>query len=122
MATLLNKNLVRESTVKINDREINITLTADQEIKMKLKGMKSGEVSIPIRDVYCQLTDCEMPEAEPTNGGALAISRTNKSLGKDDLMISLYDLRSHNAISMLDTPTLAKFDQIIKSVIDASKL
>lgn len=120
MATPLNKDIVRESTVKIDDREINITLTSDQEIKMKLKGMKSGEVAIPIRDVYNQLTGRTDEDDKPKKGST-SISREPKTT-KGNPMISLYDLRSHNAISTLDFATLAKFDQIIKSLIDASKL
>tara|TARA_R110000772_G_scaffold193804_1_gene304684 strand:- start:69 stop:434 length:366 start_codon:yes stop_codon:yes gene_type:complete len=121
MATPLNKDIVRESSVKIDDREINITLTSDQEIKMKLKGMKSGEVAIPIRDVYNQLTGRTDEDNDKPKKGSTSISREPKTT-KGNPTISLYDLRSHNAISTLDIPTLAKFDQIIKSLIDASKL
>ena len=39
MATKLDKDITRESSVKIDDREINITLTDKQEIRLKLKGL-----------------------------------------------------------------------------------
>ena len=46
MATKLDKDIIRESTVQIDGREIMVTVSANQEIKFKLKGMKSGELSI----------------------------------------------------------------------------
>lgn len=55
MATVLDKDLTRETTVKVDEREIQITLTENQTISMKLKGMKSGSVEIPIGDLYKQL-------------------------------------------------------------------
>ena len=42
MATSLDKDITREFSVKIDNREINVTLSSNQEIKLKLKGMKSG--------------------------------------------------------------------------------
>lgn len=55
MATILDKDLTRESTVKYDDREIQVTLTAGQDISFKLKGMKSGVLTISIEDLYKQL-------------------------------------------------------------------
>ena len=55
MATILDKDLTRETTVKVDDREIQITLTEGQTISMKLKGMKSGILEIPIEKLYHQL-------------------------------------------------------------------
>lgn len=122
MSTPLNKDVTRESTIKVDDREINITITSNQEIKMKLKGMKSGEVSIPIQDLYYQLigkTDVIVND-KPKKGSTSVIRDVEKSTKKNP-MISLFDLRSQNAISTLDIPTLAKFDQIIKNLIDTIK-
>jgi|TARA_R110000851_G_scaffold196444_2_gene347385 hypothetical protein len=116
MATILNKNLTRESTSTIDGKEITITLTSDQEIELKLKGKRGGGKTIYIKDLYNQLYGLEQSDDDKKKG-AVSVSNTPKKRG-DGKMISLRDLRSHNAISMLDVPTLAKFDQIIKSVID----
>lgn len=126
MATKLEKDITRESTIKVDGKEINISLTANQDISMKLKGMRSGEVKIPIETLYNQLTN-RTPEDNTEDVGPKKIpskgiskSKVQKITHKNP-MLSLYDLRSHNAISGLDVPTMAKFDQIIKSLIDANE-
>lgn len=119
MATKLEKDITRESTVKVEDKEIMVTLTGKQEITMKLKGKRTGAVSIPIETLYNQLTGTE-PVDSKGESKSIAIVKTKK-VSKSNPMMSLYDLRSHNAISTLDLPTIAKFDQIIKSLIDEIK-
>lgn len=116
MATKLEKSITRESTETIDDKEILVTLTEDQEIELKLKGKRGKGEVITIKDLYSHLTGTET-NSQPKEG-SIVVSNAPKKRG-DDKMISLYDLRSHNAISMLDLATLAKFDQIIKSVIDS---
>jgi len=117
MATKLIKNIVRESTEVIDGKEITITLTSDQKIELKLKGKRGSGETIYIKDLYNQLYGLEGSDGDKKKG-VVSISNTPKKRGGGK-MISLSDLRSHNAISMLDIPTLAKFDQIIKSVIDS---
>jgi len=120
MATKLEKNLTRESTVKVEDREILITITADQKISMKLKGMKTGEVNISIEELWHQLNGTEPDEPIKAKTKLLAIRNDQpKKGGKGNPMMSLYDIRSFNAISGLDMPTLVKFEGIIKSLIDS---
>lgn len=119
MATKLEKDITRESTVKVKEKEIMVTLTGKQEVSMKLKGMRSGTVNIPIETLYNQLTGNESVTPTP-KGGVKTISRTKKET-KSNPMMSLYDLRSHNAISTLDLATKAKFDQVIKSLIEEIK-
>jgi|TARA_R110000796_G_scaffold11688_3_gene39378 hypothetical protein len=119
MATILNKDLIRESTQKVNDKEVIITLTAGQEIELKLKGKRGDGKAIYIKDLYAQLYDDEVDNKEPA--GPITISQDKPRKRGDRKMISLYDLRSHNAISMLDIETVCKFDQIIKSVIDSHR-
>tara|TARA_R110000868_G_scaffold203969_4_gene451923 strand:+ start:4342 stop:4731 length:390 start_codon:yes stop_codon:yes gene_type:complete len=129
MATPLTKDLLRESTAKFDNRNICVTLSEDQKIKMKLKGMKSGEVSIGIRELYLQLCGCEDEE-----GSALVKESKSKPVSysrKESLKYVqpdpkvaktiLNDLRSQNAISNLDVATLAKFDGIIVSLLNAYK-
>lgn len=116
MATKLDKDIIRESTIKINDREIIITLTETQEISMKLKGMKSGIVNINILDLYNQLNGDE----EPKNGktGSITIKKSDSINNKNNPSILLNDLRSMNMISNLDYNTKAKFDGIINDLLE----
>lgn len=118
MATKLEKDITRESSIKVDDREIIVTMTEAQGISMKLKGMKSGIVSIPISELYTQLAGVT-PSVEAPKKQMVSIKRnaTNKE-AKAGPMISLTDLRSHNAISVLDYETLVKFEGIIKSMMD----
>lgn len=107
MATKLEKDISRESTVKVDDREIMLTLTKDQKISMKLKGKRTGAVSIGIDELYGQLT-----------GKPITITKSNTKPTKNNPMILLNDLRSQNAITSMDYEFKAKFDTIIKSLID----
>ena len=85
MATKLEKNLTRESSSKAEDREIMITITADQKVSMKLKGMKSGEVNISIEELWHQLngTDPEGESSSAKSSGAVTISRSTPKAGKN---------------------------------------
>jgi hypothetical protein len=119
MATKLLKKLVRESTETIDGKEILITLNEDQKIELKIKGKRGRGETIYIKDLYCQLYGIEVGDSKSTEG-SISITSTKPKRG-DNKMISLFDLRSHNAISTMDLSTIAKFDQIIKSVIDSTK-
>lgn len=124
MATPLDKDLIRESTIKFDNREIMVTLAADQSIKFKLKGMKSGEVTIDIESLYKQLIGHEELEIVNDKKAALVISHEESDddvSSKSGILIDLNDLRSANAISMLDVPTLAKFDGIIADLLKHQK-
>lgn len=119
MATELNKNLTRLSTDEVDGKSIVVTLTSEQEIELKLKGQRGKGQTIYIKDLYAQLNGIELSDKK-SQEGPLSITTADKSRKRGDTkMISLYDLRSQNAISTLDLATLAKFDQIIKSVIDS---
>lgn len=117
MATILNKDIIRESTDKIGDKEIIITLTANQEIELKLKGKRGSGDTIYIKDLYSQLSNKAGDIND--NNGSLIISKDLPRKRGDNKMISLYDLRSHNAISTMEIELKAKFDALIKSVIDS---
>ena len=119
MATKLDKDITRETNVKINDKEVIITLTANQEVSMKLKGTRGKSVSTPIEGLYNQLTGNIVIKDNDTPKSISVVKQ--KKVSKTNPMISLYDLRSHNAISTLDLQYKAKFDQIIKSIIDEIK-
>ena len=119
MATVLDKDLVRESTVKVGEREILVTIGADQSISMKLKGMKSGMVSISIEDLYKQLTggvtDDDKPKSitVPTGGVKKATS--------GEPMISMHDVRHRLNVSGFDYATTVKFDGIMRDLIEDAK-
>lgn len=118
MATALLKDLTRESTEQVDGKEIVVTLMADQTIELKLKGKRGSGKTISIKDLYAQLYGDVVKDSK--EDGPISIVKSAPKRG-DNKMISLYDLRSQNAISMLDMETLAKFDHIIKNVIDSYK-
>lgn len=124
MATPLDKDLVRESTVKVDGREIVVTLTKGQGISFKLKGMKSGDVSIDIEKLYNQLTNRNpdaVEEVKVSDKKSLSIVSGSGEKPSDDPMISLYELRTTNAISGLDVQTISKLDGIIVELISNEK-
>lgn len=116
MATKLIKSITRESSETVGDKEILVTLTENQEIELKLKGNRGKGKVINILELYNQLSGVKIDKAPET--GSVSVKTGGDKKRGDGKMISLYDLRSHNAISTLDLATVAKFDQIIKSIID----
>jgi len=120
MATKLEKDITRESTVKDEDKEIMVTLTANQKISMKLKGKRTGAVEIGIDQLYAQLTGKDMgsDSKEPKKNGGLSITQSDEKPTKKNLMILLSDLRSQNAISGGDYKMVAHFDTIIKNLME----
>lgn len=126
MATKLIKDITRESSDKFNEREIMVTLKDTQRVSLKLKGMKSGEVSINILELYKQLANVESPEEPETkkSKGLLSISNAPKNVKASTLINAkefLSELRSSNAISMLDVETMCKFDGLISEAMDKLK-
>ena len=117
MATILNKDLVRESTQEIGDKAILVTIKADQSVELKLKGVRGDGLNISLIDLWEYLGG---EDEVPVKGQAVEIKKVAPKKG-DNKMISLYDLRSMNMISTLDLPTKVKFDGIIKEVIDNLK-
>lgn len=110
MATILEKDLVRETTIKKDNREIVVTIKSDQTISFRLKGLRTGEVSIPIETLYDQLSGT----IEPLEVGA---DTENHSGSK----ISLHDVRSAIAISDLEYSTISKIDSILSDLVRRSK-
>ena len=125
--TTLDKDLSRETTVKVGDREIQITLTEGQGISMKLKGMKTGAVEISIEDLYKQLTGGQ----EITEGISVVIEVDDDditpSIGKGfDLssykteskyLVSLHDIRSYMMVKPMDMDVKMKFETILVDLI-----
>jgi hypothetical protein len=124
MATILDKDLVRESTVKIDGREVLVTLTDKQTISMKLKGMKSGEVEISIEDLFKQLkgeapskkVEDDKPEVKYTGGVDLSSYK-----GQDRYLISLNDIRHFINVKPIDVKMKQTFDGLLVDLINERK-
>ena len=104
MATLLSKDVTRESSEEVESRNILVTLTEKQEINLRLKGLRGDGESIGILDLYQMFSGGSESTSKATSGG--------------NVMISLNDLRTSNLISTLDYETKVKFESIILSLID----
>lgn len=115
MATILDKDLTRESTVKYDEREIQVTLTADQKISFKLKGMKSGVLSISIEDLYNQLNG-EDTVIEKPKTGSVSIKKKDNNDGSP--VISLNRLRSMNMVTHMDFKLKLELEKIISELIN----
>jgi len=120
MATKLDKDITRESTVQIDGREILVTLSKDQEIKLRLKGMKSGMVSIPIQNLYNQLSGKLSPHPEPAG---MVVIDNDKVLDKGrSAMICVHDFRSRVLISTdIDLKLKIKLESILVQLIEELK-
>lgn len=119
MATKLDKNLTRESTIQIGGRNIMVTITENQEIELKLKGRKSGEMLISLEELYKQLSGDKIPLQ---NTGYLVI-KNDKETTKDKLdFVNIHDLRSKILISsVIDNNTKAYIDGMICQIINENK-
>lgn len=119
MATKLNKDVTRESTIINNERNIMVTLTGEQEISLKLKGMKSGGIKIKIKDLYAQLNgdDVSEPGAKPES---VVIKQHKKK--DESVMINLHDFRSQYLIdNELSYNIKVKLEQIITKLLKNNK-
>lgn len=109
MATILDKDITRESTIKVSDREIQVTLTDDQKITLKLKGMKSGIYSIDIGELYAQLAGVEEKAKE------LKIKRFKST---EEPMISLNRLKSLAMVTKMDLKIKIELNNVIRELIN----
>lgn len=116
MATILDKDLTRESTVKYDDREIQVTLTADQKISFKLKGMKSGMLSIGIDELYKQLKGDDEPAVEKPKSGSVSIKK--KTDDGSSPMISLNRLRSMSLVTHMDFKVKLELEKVICELLN----
>lgn len=114
MATKLESKVVRESSETADDREIIVTLAEDQTILMKLKGMKSGIVSIGIKELWDQLNN------KPTDKPAKSSFKERKSTTGDP-MVSLNRLRTMNATTPGKVETITRVDMLIVELLEESK-
>jgi len=102
MATDLNKDIIRETTVQVDGKTLLVTLTKDQTIKIrqKGKGKEIQEIEIPILELFTQML---------STGGAV---------DDDKAMISLADFRSQYIINdKLDLKTKVILEKITVHLI-----
>lgn len=113
MATILDKDLVRETKVKYDKREIIVTLTEDQKISFKLKGMKSGDVSIGIDKMYKQLI------GEEDKGAVKTVKEPVKKFKKSDEspVIDLYALRTNVLVTKMELSVKYELEKVICDLI-----
>ena len=120
MATKLEKTVARETTVKRNEREIQIILGQNQTINLKLKGMKSGVLSIGIGELYDMLSNEVVKEKEQSNkekpNEPIEITKTPNNK-KDGGLVNLNDLRSHFITSKLPYDIKVMIDSTILSFV-----
>lgn len=112
MATPLDKLVVRESTETVDDRNILVALTEDQRISFRLKGMKSGASSIPIKELYAQLA-----------GTVVAKPKVSKTVSQPtgEVMIPLSRLRILNATTPGKIELVARLDELIVEILEELK-
>jgi len=116
MATILDKDLTRESTVKYDDREIQVTLTEDQKITFKLKGMKSGMLSIGIEELYKQLKGDDETVVEKPKSSSVSIKK--KVDDGSSPMISLNRLRSMSLVTHMDFKIKLELEKVICELLN----
>ena len=97
MATVLNKDVVRETKSEYDDRNLIITLTKEQSIKIKPKGLKSGDIEFDLVELY-------------------TLNKKTKETNISDLKVSYNDLRGKILISEIDYKSKAILESILKEI------
>lgn len=121
MATKLDKDITRESTIQIDGREVLVTLSKSQEIELRLKGLKSGRASISIQELYNQLNGVDNTP-QPKTEGSIIIDHSKVLDRGNNAMISVHNFRSLVLISKdLDLNTKVKLESILVQLIDDLK-
>ena len=113
MATPLDKLIVRESTEQVDDRNILVALTEDQRISFRLKGMKSGAVSIPIKELYEQLS--KNPGVKPKPG------KVEQKPTGDITEYIINRVRTKNATTPGRIEIVSRIDEICVEVLNELK-
>jgi len=122
MATILDKDLTRETTIKVDEREIQITLTEKQSVSLKLKGMKSGALEIGIGELYSKLKG-ESPQVSSTPVKTDSAGRVNLSSfdSGSEYLVSLQDIRSALLVDGFDLEATSKFEGFMVRLINERK-
>jgi hypothetical protein len=118
MATILDKDITRESTVMFNERLIQVTLTADQQISFKLKGMKSGTLSIGIEEIYKQLAGVEDTGKTEKQRPVVIQNKVKGGTYDGGPMIPLNKLRSHVLTTKMDLSVKLELETVIRDMLN----
>lgn len=118
MATPLDKLIVRESTEQVDDRNILVALTEDQRISFRLKGMKSGAVSIPIKELYGQLTN-----SPSSVGKTMQVPKkgVHNLPMESNMEILVQRLRTKNATTPCKLDLISRLDELFAEVLTELK-
>ena len=111
MATILDKDVVRDTTVKIDGKVLQVTLSDKQEISFNIKGSKTT-VKITIDDLYKQL----IGEKEVIKQVAEAVKEKSTYP-----MMNIIDFRALNAISNIDLKTKVHIDSVLALLVEKNK-
>ena len=121
MATKLDKTVIRETEIIIENRNLVISLTDDQKISFKLKGMKTKSCEATIEDIFNGLMG-EKPEVKPRINpeGPLVIKveeAKQEKAPKGSNYINVQDFRSKVLISSdLSYDIKVKLEGILKDL------
>lgn len=118
MATILEKDLIRESTSKYDNREIIVTLTEDQKISFKLKGMKSGDVSIDILSLYKQLNGIEDGGLVSKVKATAVIDKPKFKKSDENPVIDLYSLRTSAMVTKMEMSAKVELERVLCELIN----
>lgn len=112
---ILNKDVTRESTIEVDGRNVIVTMTQNQRISMRLKGLgKARTVSIDIEKLFKQISGMEVEEETPNLSG-------RKPKPDDKNLINLGRVR--DAFLVADIPYEQKvvFARFVKEILAENK-
>lgn len=117
--TPLDKDISRETTIDVGGRLLQVTLTANQTIEFKLKGLKSGIVSASIKEVYDHLMDDDSTITLPGD----KVEKAEESFLKKQSgnpMISLNQLRSKLHTTPMSNDSRVELEHLVVECIKTS--
>lgn len=118
MSTKLSNTVTRETSVIAEDRELVISLNEDQTISLKRKGMKSGIVSIGIKELWHLLNN---KQAEKEDTGLEDEDELIFREKDGDVLISLRRLRTINMVTHSPLEIKLKLEEIITDLLKQKK-
>lgn len=107
MSTKLESIVVRETNELIGERNICVALTTDNRVSLRLKGLKTGGVSISIKELWETLNNLK-PKTQSISTPA-------------NTLIPIDRLRVRNAISPISMEAKVLIDEMIVDIINEQK-
>lgn len=129
MATKLEKPIVRESTDSVDNRNIMVCFQSDQTIRLKLKGLKSGVLSIGIKELYDYLINKDSADVipstpktnQPIKEGSIESSQEPKVYDEDEPVVNLNDFRSAYMVEVIPYEIRSKLESITTRLLEPYK-